>query len=114
MGTKLGLINSEHKMSPKVKREINESKLKKLMKIIENQEGEQVYSGLCKIHRVITQLIQDASTMEELELISIIVDEEPYINDLLDILLLHNESEEYSNAYTKAKGVIKKWQLVLM
>lgn len=114
MGTELGLIDSKHKISPKVQQEISKLKLKKQIKIIETLEADKVYSDLCNIYRIITELIQDADTMEKLELISIIVDEEPYINYLLDILLLHNENEEYSNAYIKAKGVIEKWQSILI
>lgn len=114
MGTELNLIDSEHKISPKVKREINKLKLDKQIKIIETLEADKTYDGLCSIYRIITELIQDADTIEELELISIVVDEVPYINYLLDILLLHKEDEDYKSAYISAKEVIEKWEQILV
>jgi len=109
----LGLITEDKQaLPPEVKKEIKQkivyrNKLKQLQSIEED-----TYRKLCDVYRFMQDTQLNAKTMEELEKIAVIVDQLPYIENLLDCLLNRCGDEAYINALIKAKKITDQWRQI--
>lgn len=113
LASHLGLMKDKKKLSKKVKIDfIKKKKEKEALNFIE-LDIERTYKQLCSIRHVMKNLIDKTDSIEELEEISEVIDDELYVSYLLDCLLNYYSREEYLKSYVEAKEAIKVWQLVL-
>jgi len=113
MGTELGFINSNTKLSKKAKLDFIKNKRKKEIVHIAKQDIEKTYNELCSTSHIVKNFINAASNMEEMDMIASVCDEDIHIIHLIDCLLNYYGKEEYLMAYVEAKGVVERWESIL-